>query len=103
MACHPACLKYIHTCIYLVLHVFRLPMDLLATRRLSDQQKDIEILLLRHQLRIVQRKLPSSRGPCISVWDKGVLALLAAQLGTCSKPKGRRLDEALLLFKPDTP
>ena len=90
------------TSVYLVLHVFRLLLDLLATRHLSDQHKDIEILLLRHQLRILQRKLPSSRAPRISVWEKGILALLAAQLRICSERTGRRRDEALLLFKPDT-
>lgn len=39
----------------LILQVFRLLMDLLTTCHLSSQQKDLEILLLRHQLRILQR------------------------------------------------
>src|SRR5947209_6998281 len=91
-----------HACVYLVLHVFRLLLDLLFTRRLSDQQKDLEILLLRHQLRILQRKLPNSRPPRVSIWEKGILAVLAAQFRRCSEPTGRTLNEALLLFKPDT-
>lgn len=86
----------------MVLHVLRLLLDLLATRRLSDDQKDLEILLLRHQLRILQRKLPSSRPSRISVWEKGILAILAVQFRRCSERTGRTLDEAVLLFKPDT-
>ncbi len=66
-----------HAYAYLVLHIFRLLLELLATRHLSDRQKDIEILLLRHQLRILQRKLPSSRSARVSVWEKGILAVLS--------------------------
>jgi len=90
----------IHAYVQLVLHVFRLLLDLLATRSLSDQQKDLEILVLRHQLRILKRKLP--RSPRVSVWDKGVLAVLAVQFRACSKRTGRNLEEAILLFRPDT-
>src|SRR3954469_5439633 len=91
-----------HACVYLVLQVFHLLLDLLFTRRLSDQQKDLEILLLRHQLRILQRKLPNSRSPRASIWEKGVLAVIAAQFRRCSEDTSHRLDEAVLLFKPDT-
>ncbi|MEP6775206.1 MAG: integrase core domain-containing protein [Chloroflexota bacterium] len=89
-----------HAYIYLVLRIFGLLLDLLSTHRLSDQQKDLEILLLRHQLRIVQRKL--SRSPRVSAWEKGILAVLAAQFKSLTTETGPRLDEALLLFKPDT-
>src|SRR5215216_2574166 len=89
-----------HTYVHLPLQVFRLLLDLLATRLLSGQQKDIEILLLRHQLRILQRKLP--RPPRVSVCEKGVLAVLAVQFRRYSDGTSHRLDGALLLFKPDT-
>src|SRR4029079_13611843 len=69
-------------------------------RRLSDRQKDLEILLLRHQLRILQRKLPGS--PRISVWEKAVLSVLAVRFKRFTDGTGKRLDEALLLFKPGT-
>jgi len=45
----------VYAYVQLVLHLFRLLLDLLATRSLSDHQNDLEILLLRHQLRILQR------------------------------------------------
>jgi hypothetical protein len=86
--------------IYMLVQVFRLLLDLLATRSLSDQQKDLEILMLRHQLRILQRRL--SRSPRVSHWEKGILAVLAAQFRSLTDSTGKRLDEAILLFKPDT-
>lgn len=89
-----------HAYLYLVLHIFTLFIDMLSTRRLSDRQKDLEILLLRHQLGILQRKLP--RSPRISPWEKSVLAVLAVQFRRCSQDTGRRLEECILLFKPDT-
>jgi hypothetical protein len=89
----------IHT--YVLTHIFRLLLDLFATRHLSDGQKDLEILLLRHQIRILHRKLPHSRSPRISVLEKGILAVLAARFAALSKGTTQRLDEAVLLFKPD--
>jgi putative transposase len=100
MCLHSGYLGSMHTCTYLVLHIFGLLLDLLATRRLSDRQKDLEILLLRQQVRILQRKL--SRSPRISQWEKGILATLAARFKGSIKGTGKRLDEAILLFKPDT-
>ncbi len=88
--------------IHVLLHLFGLHLDLLATSRLADQQKDLEILLLRQQLRILRRKLPDSRPPRVSGWEKGILAVLAVQFRRCSQGTGRKLDEAILLFKPDT-
>jgi hypothetical protein len=61
-----------HAYVHLVLYIFRLLLDLLASHGLSDGHKEIEILLLRHQLRILQRKLPSSKPPRISVWEKSI-------------------------------
>jgi putative transposase len=86
--------------IYILVQLLRLLLDMIAARRLSDQQKDLEILLLRHQLRVLQRKLPQS--PRIPVWEKGVLAVLAAQFKGLTKDTSDRLDEVILLFKPDS-
>jgi hypothetical protein len=94
-----------HTFVFLVLRILSLLLDLLATKRMSDPQKDMEILLLRHQLRILQRKLPSPQAPRISAWEKGILSVLAVKFQKCcegTRGTGRRLDETILLFKPDT-
>jgi hypothetical protein len=46
----------------------------------SDRHKDLEILLLRQQLRIMQRH--QSQKPKLSRWEKLTLAVLAAKLHT---------------------
>jgi putative transposase len=72
-----------------------LGLDVLSVLRQSEREKAVEVLLLRQQLRILERK--QRRPPRVSRWDKLTLAVLAARL------KGRsRLNEVMLLFKPDT-
>ncbi len=41
---------------FVVAQVFTLMLDVLALYRQSEREKDLEILLLRQQLRIVERK-----------------------------------------------
>ncbi len=89
-----------HTFIHMLIHIFRLLLDLLTTSRLSDHQKDLEIVLLRQQLRIMQRKFP--RSPRISQWEKGLLAVLTVRLKSLPTTTRTRLEEIMLLFKPDT-
>src|SRR5512143_959102 len=72
-----------------------LGLDILSVLRQSEREQAIEVLLLRQQLRILERK--QQRPPRISRWEKLTLAVLAARL------KGRgRLNEGMLLFKPET-
>jgi putative transposase len=89
-----------YTFIRLLMHIFGLLLDLLATCRLSDPRKDMEILLLRQQLRILQRKSPHT--PHVSPWQKSILAMLAVQFKALTRDTGHGLDEVMLLFKPDT-
>src|SRR5215204_4642619 len=87
--------------IYFVLaQAFAWLLDLLATRRLSNQQKEVEILLLRQQIRIMRRKHPEP--PRISRWERCTLAVLAVRLRGLPTTTRSRLDEVLLLFKPET-
>ena len=46
--------------LFLFAWLFSLMLDLLAIRSLSHQRKDLQVLLLRHHLRILQRKDPKS-------------------------------------------
>ncbi|MEP7285344.1 MAG: hypothetical protein ABI947_06215 [Chloroflexota bacterium] len=41
---------------FVLAQVFTLGLDILAVLRQTDHEKDLEILLLRQQLRIVERK-----------------------------------------------
>ncbi len=66
----------------------------------SDHEKDVEILLLRQQLRILQRKQPHP--PRLSRWEKLGLAVLTARLAAVNSQARTRLSQIVLLFKPET-
>ncbi len=66
--------------VFLVTHVFSLLLDLICLRGLAGADKDVESLLLRQQLRILQRKQPHP--PRISRWEKLTLVVLAGKLTT---------------------
>ena len=75
-------------------------MDIASITGMESDEKDLEILLLRQQLRIVDLK--HERGPQIPRWQKVPLAMLAMRL----KKQGRHgkvaLEESVRLFKPAT-
>jgi putative transposase len=76
----------------LVLHVvFALLLDLAHVLTRSDHDKDLEILLLRQQLRLYERK---AKQPRPSRWEKVALASLAARLPNLSR--------VCLVFTPAT-
>ncbi|MDQ6645478.1 MAG: integrase core domain-containing protein [Chloroflexota bacterium] len=75
-------------------------LDLFTTKLRSEQQKDLEILLLRRQLRILQRHHPTT--PHLARWEKLGLAVLAAHFNDLGRGAKTKLSEVLLLFKPDT-
>jgi hypothetical protein len=66
-------------------------LDLFTTSLISDHEKDVQILVLRQQIRILQRK--QTQPPRISRWEKCVLATLTVQLKELAKCTGKRLDE----------
>ncbi len=68
--------------------------------RRSERRKDLLLLLLRHQLRILQRQHPQN--PNVSRWDKLALAVLVAKLTSPARGGKEKLDGVLFLFKPTT-
>jgi putative transposase len=84
----------------LVLVVWEFVLDLVSVMRLSDDEKDLEIMLLRQQLRIVERK--QVRGPQIPRWQKVPLAVLAMRLKNNASHAREALAESIRLFRPDT-
>ena len=71
-------------------HLVGLLLDLGRLRIRTDQSKDVEVLLLRRQLAILQRT--QARPPRLTRWEKLTLAVLATRLtrrcgGAC--PPGR--------------
>ena len=87
--------------IFLVLqHILSFLLDLLTMASGAERDKDLEILLLRQQLRILQRK--QSHAPRISRWEKLVLVVLAGKLTALTNSTRTRLSQVVLLFKPET-
>ncbi len=85
---------------FVLLHLGTLLVDLLTATRRSDRDKDLEILLLRHQLRLLQRERP--RPPRLSRWEKLTLVVLTAKLAHLTAGPRARLDQVQLLVKPET-
>lgn len=84
----------------LILFVWEFVLDLAAVSGLAENEKDLEIMLLRQQLRIAERKQP--RGPHIPRWQKVPLVALVMQLKGKTTHAQEKLEESMLLFKPDT-
>lgn len=85
---------------FVLLHLGAFLVDLLTATRRTDRDKDFEILLLRHQLRLLQRERP--RPPRLSRWEKLTLAVLTAKLARLTDGPRARLEHVVLLFKPET-
>ena len=63
---------------FILKHIFSTLLAIVNVRRLSDQEKDLEILVLRQQLSILQRKLNHPIKP--SKIEKLTLAILTNRL-----------------------
>ena len=74
-------------------------VDLLAARQRPERAKDLEIALLRHQLRLLQRRQP--RPPRLGCPDKVALAILAATLTGLAAGGRSHLSHSLLLVRPE--
>ena len=80
----------------LILFVWAFVLDLAAVSRLAEDEKDLEILLLPR----VERK--QVRGPRLRRWQKVPLAALALQLKDKTTHAREKLEDSVLLFKPET-
>jgi urease gamma subunit len=83
-----------------ILFLWEFLMDVLAVSRLSDEEKELEILLLRQQLRIVGRR--QERGPRIPRSQKVPLAMLAVRLKERARNGRAALETSVRLFRPAT-
>jgi hypothetical protein len=74
-----------------MMFVWQFMLDLIAVQRMTDDEKDLEIMLLRQQLRIVERK--QARGPQIPRWQKVPLAVVAVRLKRKASHSRQALEE----------
>ena len=80
-------------------HAVALLLDLFTARRQAEGAKDLEIALLRHQLRMQQRRHPRSR---LSRWERLTLAVLVATLRRATADARQRWAGSLVLVTPET-
>jgi hypothetical protein len=68
--------------------------------RLSDSEKDLEILVLRHQLDILERKQKRKITPNRA--EKLFLAVLTARLKKATNRPASQLRDVIRIFQPET-
>ena len=85
---------------YVVSVLTSLIFDVFRLVRMTPDEKDMEILLLRQQLMIVRRK--QKRGPNISQFEKVMLITLFTPLSEVKRSTRSYIERHILLFKPDT-
>ncbi len=83
-----------------LVHLAGFMVDLTVGVRRAEQAKDLEIALLRHQVRLLQRR--ASRPPRLSRWEKLTLAVLATKFSRLTTGPRERLARAIFLVQPAT-
>lgn len=83
-----------------IAHVFSALLELLRISQMSDHDKDLEILVLRYQLGIAQRKLNRTLKPSKS--EKLTLAVLVNQLKRRTNRTTNELRSSIRIFTPRT-
>jgi hypothetical protein len=85
---------------FILVHVFTTWMAIVSIGRLSEKEKDLEILVLRQQLAILQRKWDKPVKPNRAV--KLTLAILAAKLKQATQRPTNQLRDVVRIFQPET-
>ncbi len=75
-------------------------LDIFTILGAINSDKDLEIIVLRQQVRILQRKVKSP--PVISDSERIILAVLTDKVIQSRRIARQRLDRIMLIFKPDT-
>lgn len=81
-------------------HLFTTLLAWLSIGRRSTQEKELEILVLRQQVRMLERQLDKPLHP--SRIEKLTLAVVTAKLKTVSQRSAAGLRDLLLIFQPET-
>jgi putative transposase len=85
---------------FIVGHLFMRLLAWVRIGRLSEQDKDLEILLLRQQLDLLERKL--EKPIRVSRVEKLTFGILAAKFKATTKQSTAHLRKVIRLFQPDT-
>jgi transposase InsO family protein len=85
---------------FILKHIFSTLLAIVNVRRLSDQEKDLEILVLRQQLSILQRKLNHPIKP--NKIEKLTLAVLTTKFKQTTRQTANQLRDVIRIFEPET-
>ena len=85
---------------FILSHLFSTRISFVSIGRLSQQEKDLEILLLRHQLAVLERKLDKPVKPNRA--EKLTLAVLTARLRLVTRRSASRLRDVIRIVQPET-
>ena len=85
---------------FILKHIFSTILSIINITRLSNQEKDLEILILRQQLSILQRKHNSPINP--NRVEKITLAVLTARLKRTTHRSTNQLRDVIRIFQPET-
>jgi hypothetical protein len=85
---------------FILSQLFSTLIYLIRIGRTSDHEKELEIIILRYQLAIVERKLQSHRTP--SRAEKLTLAVLLARLKQGTQLPAHQLQDIIRIFQPET-
>jgi putative transposase len=85
---------------FVLCYLFSTLLSLVSIGRLSQQEKDLEILLLRHQLAILERKRDKPVKPNRA--EKLTLAVLTARLRLVTRRPASALRDVIRIVQPET-
>jgi len=85
---------------FILTNIFSALLSLFRVRTLSEQEKNLEILILRKQLTILQRKIDNPIKPNRS--DKMILSVLTKRLKNISNRPTAQLQSVIRIFQPST-
>ena len=85
---------------FILKHIFSTIFTFITIGRLSNLEKDLEILLLRQQLSILQRKLNHPIRP--DRVEKMTLAVLTTRIKRISHRSTHQLRDVIRIFQPET-
>jgi hypothetical protein len=85
---------------FAVMHVFSTLLDWLRIGQLSEREKDLELLLLRHQLVILEQQAHRPRR--VSRAEKLTLSVIAVKLKSCKDRSMRQWRDLIRIVQPET-
>ena len=85
---------------FIIKHIFSTIFSFVKIGRLSDEEKDLEILILRQQLAILERKQKHPIKP--SKIEKLTLGVLTSKFKQTTRQTANQLRGVIRIFKPET-